>query len=298
MQFLKNLIGKRGYKMTYANVILKNHDNWVDCTVKSTIEPFLEPLINDLALKYPQWTFEEAHSQNNQTEKTVYATKFKVIERRDTLGFVGIDLYSNSNTKRYVVDNERIDKLKYRGCGMKTIHKDKALKHVAKYFGKKSLQEKLGEAKNKSEQASHTVLNEKRHSLSTIWNGFSTEAKNFVLSKWEEFETQLPKPLKSNAEKFPLALAEYTASDLVFTLMNKKESYLVFVDGMDYALSKEGEEPKIMASENLPDYIRKAVGMLKLVEKHQIIGGIGLKVSNDTFIVLPQDALKGEVNVI
>jgi hypothetical protein len=67
---------------------------------------------------------------------------------------------------------------------------------------------------------------------------------------------------------------------------------------MDYALSKEGEEPKIMASENLPDYIRKAVGMLKLVEKNQIIGGIGLKVSDDTFIVLPQDTLKGEVNVI
>lgn len=282
--------------MTYANVILKNHDNWADLTVQSTIEPFLEPLINDLALKYPQWIFEEAHSQNNHTEKTVYATRFKVIDKRETLGSVGIDLYSN--TKRYVVDNERIDKLKYRGCGMKTIHKDKALKHVAKHFGKKSLHEKLEEAINKSEQTSHMVLNEKRNSLSTVWNAFSKEAKDFILSKWEEFETQLPKPLKSNAEKFPLALAEYMASDLVFTLMNKKESYLVFVDGMDYALSKEGEEPKIMASENLPDYIRKAVGMLKLVEKHQIIGGIGLKVSDDTFIVLPQDALKGEVNVI
>ena len=68
--------------MMYANVILKSNNNWTDLTVQSTIEPFLEPLINDLALKYPQWIFEESHSQNNHTEKTVYATRFKVIDKR------------------------------------------------------------------------------------------------------------------------------------------------------------------------------------------------------------------------
>jgi len=281
--------------MIYANVILKNHE-WADLTIQSTIEPFLEPLINDLALKYPQWVFEESHSQNNHTEKTVKATKFKVLDKREVLGTVGIDLYSN--TKRYMVDNERIDITKYRGSGMKTIHKDKALKHIAKFFGKKTLHEKLQEAEGRADNSARSVRHDKSQSLSSIWNSFSMEAKDFILSKWEEFEMQLPKPLKNNAEKFPLALAEYTASDLVYTLMVKKESYLVFVDGMDYALSKEGEVPKIMASEDLPDYIRKAVGMLKLVEKNQIIGGIGLKVSDDTFIVLPKNELKGEVNVI
>jgi len=46
-----------------------------------------------------------------------------------------------------------------------------------------------------------------------------------------------------------------------------------------------GGEVKIFTSEQLPDSIRRGVGMLKLVEDSQIIEGVGLKVNANTFFI-------------
>ena len=69
--------------------------------------------------------------------------------------------------------------------------------------------------------------------------------------------------------------------------MRKGNAYLVYIDGLDYAIQKGDKNPITMkASEELPDFIRRGVGMLKLLEDEQIIIDVGLRVNATTFVIL------------
>ena len=57
MRFLTNLNGKT---MTYENIKLKqDNDDGAGNKVVSVIDPFMQPFVEELALKYPQWVFQE-----------------------------------------------------------------------------------------------------------------------------------------------------------------------------------------------------------------------------------------------
>ena len=69
---------------------------------------------------------------------------------------------------------------------------------------------------------------------------------------------------------------------------------ILFIDGMNYSVSLGQSQPSIMSSEELPDFIRRGVGMLKLVENQTLITNIGFRVDENTFVVLPQSEEKHE----
>jgi hypothetical protein len=53
---------------------------------------------------------------------------------------------------------------------------------------------------------------------------------------------------------------------------------------------QKGKDPlEIKQSDELPDFIRRAVGLLKLVEDNQVISGVGFRVNEITFLVLPNN---------
>ena len=71
--------------MTYANIELKEHDVFGDGIKRqSQIDPFLKPLIEQLALKFPQWTFVEKDHLNNHRENIIEAHRFEVRDRKST----------------------------------------------------------------------------------------------------------------------------------------------------------------------------------------------------------------------
>lgn len=94
--------------MTYANIELKEHDRFGDgIKRRSTIDPFLKDLIEQLALKYPQWTFVETNSTAMAVDKVYHAHRFDIKDKREVLGTIDKD-YS-SNGYRYRIDNHRIE---------------------------------------------------------------------------------------------------------------------------------------------------------------------------------------------
>ena len=154
--------------MTYENIKFKEHDRGDGFKVQSTMIPFFASFVEKLALKYPQWTFEESnhnYTWDNSTGKSIktniVATCFKVLDKREELGSIYYErVYSGAQEHRYCVDNFRVQQMRERGSGMKTIHEKKALKHVDKYFGKKNLDEKLIEASNNAKQSAYHVGND------------------------------------------------------------------------------------------------------------------------------------------
>jgi hypothetical protein len=275
----------------YANVIMKQNDT-ANGKVQSTIDPFLATLLEPLALKYPNWEFKEEgthYTYNNGVKTDFIATCFKVMEKREELGTIYVDRYHRGGD-RYAVDNFRIGEMRERGSGMKTIHLKKAIRHVEKFFGRKTTDERMKSAIEMAGHRVHSVSNELNRKASWAWNAINDHAKNFLVAKyWEELLTSLDPKVRTEAEKFPTLQAESEAGDAIHKAVRKGDCYIVNIEGMRYSVKRANDPIQIFTSEDLPNTIKRSVGLLKLLEDDQIIGGVGMRVSAETFVVLPQE---------
>jgi hypothetical protein len=276
--------------MTYANIELKEHDRFGDgIKRRSTIDPFLKDLIEQLALKYPQWTFVETNSTAMAVDKVYHAHRFDIKDKREVLGTIDKD-YCN-NGYRYRIDNHRIESMRERGCGMKTIHIKKAIKHVDKFFSRKSMSEKIAEATLKVEQVVGQISNEKGWALRHTWNSLETPIKEFVTNNYQQFMDSLvdKSSIAIQLEQLPKQLEEERSVDHMKDMLAKGNAFVVFIDGIHYSVQKGKDPLQIKESDELPDFMRRAIGLLKLVEDNQVINGVGLRVNESTFLVLPNN---------
>jgi hypothetical protein len=277
--------------MTYENIKLKKHDKFGEGEQESIIDPFLKSFVEKLALKYPQWTFEEVHNTANHNNKTVEAYRFNVVDKREVLGTIDKEYTSNGGWQ-FCVDNHRINGVRERGRGMKTIHEDKALKHVGKFFGKKNVNEKFTEASTTIINAVGSIHNQKRWDLSHKWDALSTHTQKFVHDNYAQFVSSITDTKANNLhslEKLPSAIAEFSSVDAMQEALRLGDAYIVFIDGVNYSIQKGKDPLEMKASEELPDFMRRAVGLLKLVEDNQVIDGVGIRASETTFLVMPNN---------
>jgi len=285
--------------MTYDNIKLKSTDRGDGVKVQSIITPFLQPFIEKLALKYPQWTFEEDNTNykwDNSTGKSIktdlQATHFKVLDKREELGQVYTQSYHSSHGQQFCIDNFRVSQLRERGNGMKTIHEKKALKHVDKFFGKKNLDEKLRDATTQAQHCVNRVSSDLGQKFDWEWNRLSEVSKQFIVGRyWEEFVEYANNVIPNNTvdmNKMPEKFERKIAGQQVSDALREDKHYLVYVDGQNYAIFRKNEPTQIKVSEELPEFIRRSVGMLKLVEDNQIVSGIGCRVNATTYVVLQQ----------
>ena len=287
--------------MTYENIKLKEIDRGDGVKVQPTITPFFQPFLEKLALKYPQWTFEQDnhnYTWDNQSGKSlksnIVATCFKVLDKREELGSVYYErVYNQEKEYRYCIDNFRVQQMRERGSGMKTIHENKALKHVDKYFGRKNLDEKLIEAKDLAQRCVSNVASSLAGKFDWEFNRLEELAKQFIVQKhWDDFASYVSTNFTGNAVdliSMPERFERKMAGKQIKDAMSKDEHYLVHVDNQNYAIFRKNEPTQIKVSEELPDVIRRSVGMLKLVEDGQIVSGIGCRVNATTYVVLPQN---------
>ncbi len=276
--------------MTYANIELKEHDRFGDGIKRqSTIDPFLKDLIEQLALKYPQWTFVETSVTAMAVDKLIHAHRFDVKDKRELLGTIDKD-YCGSGY-RYRIDNHRIEGMRERGSGMKTIHLKKAIKHVDKFFGKRNMVEKITEARRKVENTLSQIDNEKGWRLRGTWNAMESQARDFITSNYQAFMDSVvdKTSIAKHLEQLPTQVEEFNATQHLTEMLQKDNAFIVFIDGLNYSVQKGKDPLEVKQSDELPDFIRRAVGLLKLVEDNQVLSGVGFRVNETTFLVLPNN---------
>lgn len=282
--------------MTYANIELKEHDKFGEGKKLSIIDPFMKEFVEKLALKYPLWTFAEANMTANNSTKNYEAYRFKVIDKREVIGELDKDWHRDGF--KYCIVNHRINDMRERGRGMKTIHLDKAIKHVAKYFGKKTITEQLAEAQEKTRSSLSSVVREREFDLSSSWNKLESHLMRFVGANYEAFTLSLVEEDKAKLthaiEVLPIRLEAMSVANKLKEKFNSRETYIVFINGVDYCIQKGDTSLEIKSSEELPDFVRRAVGLLKLVEDGTLIPNAGIRVNDSTFLVAPNNVSQGE----
>lgn len=275
-------------KLDNINLPKETDKNGIE--VVGVIDTYLEPLVEELAIKHPEWRFEPHHARKNYSkgingaEFGIDVERVKVMDKYEELGQLGID-YTRSG-KRFWISNHRVEAMRERGSGVKTTDIKKAIRHVDKFFGRKNLNEKLAEARDKARSVIDGIARDKYFKHQNVWGAIQDDARQYIAENIQAFMAATNNSKK--AELFPEAVQELEHANNVRNMTNSHKSHLVFIEGMNYSVSLGQSLPQIMTSEELPAFIRMGVGMLKLVEDGVLITNIGFRVDESTFVVLPQ----------
>lgn len=266
--------------MTHDNVGVDK--DYLDTVVeKRQTQTQLYEVIAPLLGTKPNWRF-VATGCSSSSGMFVF-NEFKVYEESEYLGRFGVG-YHGRNYK-IIVNNERINAKRERGSGYKTEEASKALLAIRKHFYRLGQTERiakvLDEAKGVLQRESSSKSYETRRALSHLF-GHSDE---FAKTNLQQYLTQFPQHTK-HYEEFERAQEIEMVVDSVKDAFDKGESIVVVLDGAHYIVM-HGNDSKTYNNDTLPYDLREKVGLLKLVEEHQMISNIGCRVSADAFVLLP-----------
>ena len=286
--------------MTYANIKLKTHNEFDSVTsvrapmAEPLIHEFMQPFVEALALKYPQWEFVECDHRSMWVgdKKCIYvADGFAIMDKREELGKIRVDHWCRAG-KRFDIDNDRINAKKQRGRGFKTKHQDKAIKYVAKYFGAKDMTELLEDAEKDAEYVKTNILQNLNSELRLHWRRLDDYAAQYMVENWGGFSDWVSGFATSGTMeaigKFPQAYTNYEEARKINGLIHDDKTFLVHIVNSDYIVKHKGSV-SILESDALPATVRRNLGLLKLVKDRELISNVGIRVSEDTFYVVGEN---------
>ena len=98
-------------------------------------------------------------------------------------------------------------------------------------------------------------------------------------------------------DELPQAMFEAMQSNELKHQVDNGSAYIVSIEGNNYAVLHNNKS-SVMTSEELPDFLRKGIGMLKLVQDHEMISNIGVKADEFTFAIFERKENENEIKVI
>ena len=193
------------------------------------------------------------------------------------------------------VENTRISDTRERGDGYHTADPDKAALKIRRMFYPQLVSEKLETAQVAVMRSLQVNVYDKRNAVHKV---YTTEVEDrmkvFVAQNKEMF-------LASLAPEHVLHAEDYFAKDESLSALmllqeakelwgrvspTKDKAMLVVLDGGVYIV-KCGDDVLQYTSNNVPFDISSRVGMLKLVEEGKYVDNMGIKVTQDIFLLHP-----------
>ena len=259
-----------------------------------------QSLLWDLATGKPMWAFYISSGSmglntSGEPNGSLRVRDVQIKQDGELLGTVSSEYHGGS--KKIFVANRRIEQQRSSRNSGKMVTSDykRAYREIIKNFYRKDPQEVITDAyealRNNISNMSHNHYRKMRDATIT----FKEIAGNIAFNNLGMF-LQLPvsDDLKTDLQtNFTLAQendrAHNELSRLV-RLLNPVEAEgtaaVVVTLGSSYILSYKGPA-EMIASDELPEELRAPLGMLKLSETNTLVDGIGVRVSENTFLVLP-----------
>lgn len=251
-----------------------------------TIHPFLRPLLIKLAKVRPNWKL--FGTQVTLREDNLgWAGKFTVYEGNTKLGTIAKDRNYSSGHDVFSIDNDRLEARRMRGHSTTTKDMAKAFKIITKEFRGKSVIELITEAANSSRGATNTAIREKQHRYSSIVASMRDAFVSFAEANWAAFETfseETKATGQANVENYFDAKESHKEA----LKLERGGGTVVVLHGNEYILSSN-DTVRVLPNDELPPYVKRAVGMLKLVDKGTFIPGFGVKVNPTTIFVMAEE---------
>jgi hypothetical protein len=230
--------------------------------------------------------------------ETIYTTGGHVITevaiRAGNITLGTVEVVTRGERDYIRVLNDKIQATVKRGKGYNTTDPEKAEKEIRRMFITPSLEQKLNSHAEYAEVVMRTAVHASKTKCQTLWDHLKDARRKFVKDRFDEFTAMLTSMSDiDNVASYKAADEERNVIYRMCDAWNRRDkgaSLLVVLDGSQYIV-RYASEVKLFDADTVPDDVRVKVGMLKLTEPQQVVDGLGVRVSNEVFIVASTDVV-------
>lgn len=245
------------------------------------VQPDIIHLAKQLQLSRPRWTFFVFPQYLSATQARLFIFQ----DNDEYLGWVSYSDYS----ERYEYDCRILNVKRSRGACNHTTKLDKVRSDVLKHFVPKNMAEKFATLYSKTTASSGTIYSEKISSYERRLNGLMSSYHATILERWDDIKHILGAEQDSTEAAALVAQTEtYKQSRIDYEMTGRGDFMTIIVSGNTWH-TKKGSQEQDFAHENVPEHIRTAVGMLKLVENGQHVPGFGVRIAPNQFSIFTQE---------
>lgn len=257
------------------------------------INEHIQPLIEKLALKRPEWRFVASygnyHSRDDADLIVDFEVKdFQVFDKREVLGVIELGSYSyKTKMHNFMIGNHRTSAALERANSYKTSNIDKAVKLVLKHFGAKDDQELYQEACRTAREHIIQQFKSKEGTVRRIWHDQNDATFAFMLARWDEFLATIIDTKKRDVlSKVPEIHDEVL---LLESISKTGATYTVRQQGDYYLMTNNGGVLEKKSGDELPNNVRHKLGILKLVKDGQAVSDVGFRANETTFMIFKDE---------
>jgi hypothetical protein len=275
-----------------TNIVISNKiDQWrtnvitVDEVVFGEVSSQVIPVV---ARMFPSWQFvvTQIHMEGRDANRKVYPTWITVSEKGVSRGRINIRHPWRSYAEDLVFENPRIHRAMERR-GHKTTTKPKvAIQIVKQYFTDPPITEQIQEVARRTrvEASQHTAMFNATRDLEYM--KLVVAVQSYVEENLLDIAKQVPAVNTNFNVPAYLNLVEDAKISASVVNAPRNSALTVMLHDDKYVLHRSNMPIYALTSESLPEQVRTAVGLLKLVEDGQFVRDVGYRHKADQFLVV------------
>lgn len=277
----------------YANVYFVREEANIQPNTRFLAHKYMVPFLDRLVRLRPKWVFKTHRgtiANNSHGGIDLIATYFDVFQGDEMLGEIGVNTTARTGEVKadYLYDTERLRDGRQRGSWNKTTKMDKAVKSILKAFYPKTVGERVEEGREAVASKLNANVSRKFHQFNDLFRSLGSELTHFIMDNWEEMEPRLRAAGACVREGTLNAFEEWKTMQSLQEARSEGRGYDIIIRGSDYIMSSvvDGDvKVDIKSTEQLPESIRRDLGLLKLTDVGTILPEIGLRQSSNTYFV-------------
>lgn len=283
--FMDDINNRYTYLNSLKNVIWeepKDRVHYPDRDIE--LHPEVEPLLNKLFKERPTWRYKSTQRAYGGGEMRV--TRFTIYDGDEDLGEVWMDTHWNTKEVRFYFTNFRLERNRQRTSY--TTKPDVALKRIVKAFHMRTPKERAADAVSSVREIASHLLSEASWPVRRAKTVIEKALVEYAVNHWDEVQPMLGPDAKV-IDLPGLAQAEREARFIADAVSKGVGVCLRIEPNGTYSASRpvgDTYDVEIYSEATLPDHIRGALGLLKLMEDKNSIEGVGLRVNRNLYFIL------------
>ena len=289
--FIDSIKNRYTYLNTMKNIVWEEPlENLERPNLTVMMHQDLAPVFDKLMRDRPTWRFKSKEKMyaGATTPITTKATRFTIYDGDEELGQLWRETHWRDDTVRYCFNNFRLHKERQRNSVSYTTKPEIAVKRIVKAFHMKTPSERAVDAQEAVRGIIGNIVQEAAWPVRKAKSLIEQEFYKYAITHWDEVKHMLG----DKADKIDLpSLAEaHDEAMLMQEAVSQGNGVNVQLEpNGTYSTSRPvsgGYETHSYTDTTLPDYIRGALGLLKLIEDKTGIDGVGARVSATLYYVM------------
>jgi hypothetical protein len=254
-----------------------------------TLHTALPPVLDRLMKERPTWRYKSKQSFGPYGSNP-RVSELVIFDNDEELGKLWIETHWRDETIRYFFDNFRLTQMSQRHMKTFSTKPDVAAKRIVKAFHLKTPKERAADAYKDTQSVVSGIATETSWPFRRAKMRIEERLFEYAARNWSDIKQYLgaddmdfPALAEANEEAVAL-IGSYNDNNGVTVRIESNGAYLVS------RRSNDGFDAVTHTDAALPDHLRGALGLLKLVEDKGYISGVGARVNSNLYFVMDKKA--------